>query len=153
MRTLVIPAALAACLALLGCGGNDPLAPAGDPSRVVLRETPSSAGQDPASITRAEVRGDELVLQVTYGGGCAEHDFAVYVHPAWMESLPVQVRAQLAHDAHGDNCRALLGKELRFDLRPLKEAYQRAYSASGTVVVQLQAPGKASSTTPVTYSF
>ncbi len=153
MRAITSSAALAACLALLACSGSAPLAPAGDPSRVVLRETPSSASLDPASITRAAVRGDELVLEVTYGGGCAEHDFAVYVHPGFMESLPVQVRAQLTHDAHGDNCRALLGKELRFDLRPLKEVYQRAYSASGTVIVQLQAPGKASSTTPVTYSF
>jgi hypothetical protein len=83
------------------------------------------------------VEGDTLSLDVQYGGGCAEHRFALLVDPAFMESQPVQVVARLAHDAGGDMCRALLTRTLRFDLTRLRQRYVAAYGGGGTVLIGL----------------
>jgi hypothetical protein len=153
MGSIPISAIFVTCLILISCSGRGPLALEETPSRAIFRQDLSTVPMDPASITGALVQGDQLLLQVRYGGGCAEHHFALYVLPIFMESEPVQVGAQLAHDAHGDACRALVGKELQFDLRPLKEAYQKAYSRNGTLVLRLREPGPAPSTVSVRYSF
>jgi hypothetical protein len=51
-----------------------------------------------------------------------------------MESYPVQVGVKLAHDANGDNCKALLSRVLRFDLSPLKAAYSASYQATSGIM-------------------
>lgn len=94
---------------------------------------------DPATIRSAEVRGDSLELTVNYGGGCREHSFLLLSDAAWMESNPVQVGVKLSHDAKGDFCDALLSRTLRFDLTPLKVAYNSAYqTTSGTIRLNIR---------------
>lgn len=133
---------VAACLALAACAGSPVVEPpAGGSAAVRVGSVPARLPSDPASVTSAAVHGDSLVLEVTFGGGCARHDFALYASGVWMESFPVQTPVSLAHDAHGDNCRALLSRELRFDLSPLADAYRRAYGGGGTLVLRLQEPG------------
>jgi len=93
---------------------------------------------DPWSLEAYELDGDELRLDVSYGGGCREHRFAFLVNPAFMESHPVAVSAWLAHDADGDMCRALLRRILRFDLSPLRQRFTASYGPGpGTVVLHL----------------
>jgi hypothetical protein len=88
------------------------------------------------------IRGDTLVAEVRYGGGCREHRFALVFGDVFMESDPVQVRGMLSHDADGDLCRALLGRTLRYDLGPLRRAYLSAYGGGGgTVVLNGNWPG------------
>lgn len=57
-----------------------------------------------------------------------------------MESNPVQVRLVLSHDARDELCDAAFGRTLRFDLRPIREAYVRAYGHDGPVVLNLVTP-------------
>lgn len=89
---------------------------------------------DPVTIREATVKGDSLELVVNYAGGCRTHAFLLLSDAAWMESYPVQVGVRLAHDAEADPCRALLSRTLRFDLSPLKTAYNSAYQTTAGII-------------------
>jgi hypothetical protein len=56
---------------------------------------------------------------VQYGGGCAEHTFELVAGPM-LKSLPPKQLLDVSHDAHGDNCRALLQTKIQFDLTPYR---------------------------------
>jgi hypothetical protein len=102
----------------------------------------SGFAADPLQIRGASADGSVLLVDVSYGGGCAAHDLDAVAWTGWMESHPVQVGVAVAHDAHGDACKALVNRSLRFDLEPLRKAYQRAYGAApATLVLRIQAAG------------
>ena len=93
---------------------------------------------DPYTIESASIEGNVLRLAVRYGGGCAQHKFSLVASRAFRESMPVQTTAVLAHDAGGDNCRALISETLSFDLTPLRDLYRADYrTPSGTIVIHL----------------
>lgn len=104
---------------------------------------------DPITIDSARVDGDTLAVAVTHGGGCASHTYQLVIGTAWMESFPVQVGARIAHNANGDNCRALLRKNLRMSLRPLADAYRASYHQQHSTV-SIHLPG---ATGPLLYKF
>jgi hypothetical protein len=111
---------------------------------------------DPYQIQEAKVEGDTLRVTVSHGGGCRKHEYGFVVYSGWMESHPVQVRAVILHNANGDNCKALLRNELRFDLSPLRAAYTQSYgSGSGTIIINLANPAATNGPglTSVTYTF
>lgn len=89
---------------------------------------------DPVTIQGFAMKGDSLELTVSFGGGCRDHAFLLLSDAAWMESYPVQVGVRLAHDAKGDNCKALVARVLRFDLTPLKAAYNASYQTSSGIM-------------------
>jgi hypothetical protein len=140
MRKLLLAVLLtAAC-------NNDPSAPmtgADQPGRasVDFGVSPERFSLDPYQIAEATVTGDTLRVTVTHGGGCRKHEYGFVVYSGWMESFPVQVRAVILHNANGDNCKALLRNELRFDLSPLRNAYRQSYgSGSATIIINLANP-------------
>jgi hypothetical protein len=127
---------------------------------VVDFETAGSPWPMDAQIVQAiEIKGDMMVAGVTYAGGCSVHHFNLVVFGGWMESDPVQTQALLSHDAHDDNCDGLIIRELTFDLRPLKRAYQDAYGVGTpggtTLIIQLNGAGTYSSSQslPLEYVF
>ena len=83
---------------------------------------------DPFQILSSEVKGDMLILEIQYGGGCQEHDFSMTTNLMWMKSMPPQLNLYLEHENHDDNCRALITRKLAFDLKECR------YS-NGNVVV------------------
>jgi hypothetical protein len=118
-------------------------------SAVLANEPDPKWPSDPLAISNASVVGDTLVVAVENGGGCAAHTYQLVVSRAWMESLPVQVAARVSHDAHGDLCKALIRRELRFSLTPVAETYRAAYQQQhGTVAIRL-----AGSSSELLYSF
>lgn len=126
---------------LVACTNEKPTAPSLDSASVTIGHFTNAPG-DPLHRVESQIRGDELLLNVRYGGGCNEHRFALTGGGVFMESYPVQTALTLHHDALGDQCRALVGKSLRFDLTPLKRTYQRAYQTrAGVIVIHLTAPG------------
>jgi hypothetical protein len=150
---------LSAAVAILGAcrETTDPVAPNGSWSvnntwggQVIITEDTDGRQwpADPVTISNAVVRGDSLELSVSFGGGCREHTFLLLSDAAWMESYPVQVGVKLSHDSKGDNCKALLSRVLRFDLSPLKSAYQASYQTT-TGIIRLNIRG----TSSVTYSW
>ena len=78
-------------------------------------------------------------VTVQYGGGCARHEFRVVASHVFMESHPVQSAIAIRHNANGDMCRALLTRDLRFDLSALRDAWRRSYRQEhGTIVLRLR---------------
>lgn len=99
-----------------------------------MPETPEAFGDcsaeegDETSIEDARIESGELLLDVSYGGGCEEHDFQIcWPDGSFMESDPVQVSLDLWHDAHDDGCESWLSETLTFDLAPLAEAWHDSY--------------------------
>jgi hypothetical protein len=136
-RRTIRRAAALALLTLTACGRSMPA----EPAAVQVALGDGDVRMDPARIVASEVRGDLLRLEVQYGGGCAQHHFQLHMKGGFLESEPVQARLQLAHDAGGDVCRALLGETLEFDLSPLRRAYEHAYPTGRVMVLLLQEPG------------
>ena len=102
---------------------------------VITRDTDASYWpSDAVTIQGFVMKGDSLELNVSFGGGCRDHAFVLLSDAAWMESYPVQVAVKLAHDAKGDNCKALVSRVLSFDLTPLKTAYNASYQASSGIM-------------------
>jgi hypothetical protein len=75
---------------------------------------------DPFTILEQRVSGDTLLLKVQYGGGCKDHLFAMKTQLMWMKSLPPQLNLWLEHENNDDMCRALITKELTFDLKGVR---------------------------------
>ncbi|HSW28531.1 MAG TPA: protealysin inhibitor emfourin [Longimicrobiales bacterium] len=88
----------------------------------------------------ARVEGGVLEVDAGWSGGCTVHDVDAVAWTGWMESWPVQVGVAVTHDAHGDACKALVRRTLRFDLEPLRRAYAEAYGGGpATLVLQVGA--------------
>jgi hypothetical protein len=85
---------------------------------------------------------DSLQVTVQYGGGCQRHEFSLHASRVFMESHPVQSPIVLHHNANGDTCRALLSRDLRFDLTPLRDAWRTGYQQRhGTIILRLRGYG------------
>lgn len=105
---------------------------------------------DPANISAMAIEGDTLRLTVTHGGGCRDHTYQLYTPGAVMKSYPPQMTIHLAHNANGDMCKALLTRELAFDLSPLK----KHLGGGNTVVLHLHEPGATEAEQPaLTYNY
>jgi len=74
------------------------------------------AQKDLVTVERAEIRGDDLVLGVSYTGDCAAHALDLCWGVSFEKSEPPRVRLSLVHDAHGDSCKAIVDEERRHSL-------------------------------------
>lgn len=76
--------------------------------KVTARTGEFVKNSDPViSIDTVEVRGNIMYIDVTYGGGCEQHEFDVIGSLAIAKSYPPIRSIQLVHYANGDKCRAL----------------------------------------------
>jgi len=106
---------------------------------VVFGFTPDTWGTDAYTISAATVQDDTLTINVSYSGGCETHAFTLVAEERFLESLPVQLRVSLAHNANDDTCEALILETLHFNLTPIKEAYRKGYQKdTGTIVLRLK---------------
>jgi len=77
---------------------------------------------DPLTVESAEMNGDVLTVEVTYGGGCADHSItACWINTGCATSDPPQTGLALVHDAGGDSCKALVSETLTYDLSPMRD--------------------------------
>lgn len=68
----------------------------------------------------AYVIGDFLHLQVSYSGGCRDHDFNLWkLPPNALDPPPVEL--MLSHDANEDMCEAYITEWLVFSLKPIRK--------------------------------
>jgi hypothetical protein len=124
----------------LACGPTKAVAPSADQLAALSSETAQAAhitsddvqGWPDAAVQvgSASITGDTLVLSISHGGGCRTHRYALLVSNAWRESSPIQVGARLSHDDGGDACKALLTRELRISLAPVRDAYVALYGSA-----------------------
>ena len=113
--------------------------------QVVITDRPEllQTGDRYEIVGEPRIDGDDLLVTVRYGGGCARHDFVLTTSAVFAESEPVQTGLTLLHDANGDSCRALVTTDLRFDLTPLEQEWRQSYQQqSGRIALHLKGWGK-----------
>ena len=128
------------CRPSTDCGSTIYCRPGTTTEVVVLNacEPMSTLPADGFDMNDALIEGDELVLSVSYGGGCEEHIFAgCFSH--FTEIEPYMVNIQVGHDSQGDPCRGIMSEERRFSLEILKTVYQSAFGVEqGVINVNLE---------------
>ena len=83
------------------------------------------------------IEDDTLTLTVSYGGGCARHDFTLVADDEFREPNPVQLDVFLAHDANDDRCEAYPTEAYEFDLTPVRTLYRETYGTdAGTILLR-----------------
>ena len=95
-------------------------------------------GEDWLVVTGAGLKGDKLIVDVEYGGGCRQHIFQLNWDGKVLKSNPPQIMLDLSHNAHGDPCRALMFDKLQFDLSVIidsAKSYAIRIKSSNTEVV------------------
>ena len=96
-------------------------------------------GTDPFTLNAAVLAEDTLQVSVSYSGGCRDHIFVLDASGPFLETDPVQLWLDIAHDANSDPCEAWLTEDVSFLLDPLKVRYLEAYQQNaGTIVLQLE---------------
>ncbi len=137
-RRAASAAFLIGLLAATGCeSAVEPDAAAADGNVVI--DDGRTWPDDPYVVNSAAVDGQELTIEVSYAGGCAEHVFTLVLSTTFRETNPVQLPAVLAHDAGGDACEAWLTASLIFDLAVVETRYRQFYGqGSGPVVLRIE---------------
>ena len=108
-----------------------------------------NASRDPYEIINIGLEVDILEINVSYSGGCEEHEFSLFGSSSFKESSPVQMEVVLSHNDNNDPCDGICAEELAFDLSPLKEKWQEAYQQnSGTIIIWLEGVEE-----PISYEF
>jgi hypothetical protein len=104
---------------------------------------------DYATIVDASIVGDDLLVSLSYGGGCEDQTFQPCWDGLFAESLPVQTWVALSHSGAPDPCDAIVNEDLSFSLLPMRQAYEDGYqTTTGTITLHLDGWGGA-----LTYSW
>jgi hypothetical protein len=94
-------------------------------------------------IDSMSIAGDTLDLAVSYGGGCKNHYFFLYMSPAaFAESIPVQANLWLRHFDNADPCdcdgsECYNHRKLRFDLRPIADLHRQVYGGVDPIALNI----------------
>ena len=106
---------------------------------VIITDIPSDLLQkDPFNLEGIEIVEDTIILSVTYGGGCKDHYFALFMSPAaFLESYPVQANLYLWHNSNGDACEALINENISFNLRPIAELYKSTSGQLNEIIINV----------------
>ncbi|MCK4632261.1 MAG: hypothetical protein KAT79_03260 [candidate division Zixibacteria bacterium] len=78
-----------------------------------------------------------LVITVSYGGGCGNHYWQLYMSPSsFFESFPVQANLYLYH-YDDDPCKALVTTTVRFDISPITDLYFEMYDREDPIILNI----------------
>ncbi len=122
MKNLLTTILLSVLLA--GCGVNMYIAntniPDTAPKAIIDLSASMDGYTDPVNIKHVETVGDFLQIDVSYSGGCEEHEFNLVSNGKFTPTYPVELEIHLEHNANGDRCRSLIDKRLFFDVTPFQ---------------------------------
>ena len=76
---------------------------------------------DPFELKTARFDGNDILVDVAYSGGCAEHGWQLYADEAVALSMPPQLAVYMVHDDANDDCEAYPSETLRIDASALVE--------------------------------
>jgi hypothetical protein len=99
-------------------------------------------------IQSAEIKNDNLILNVNYSGGCKTHIFKLIISTAIAKSNPPQTRMFLSHYGNSDFCEAYISEELVFDLTTYKNYLLTHFGTFSSIIFHLE-----SYDLPIVYSF
>lgn len=140
--------ALFVALALATCSPNSPKTDSADSCKsvqsvLITNAPPDSLQLDDFDLDTIAINDDILRIEITHGGGCKPHTYALYMSPAvFLESFPAQANLYLQHNANGDVCKALLHPTVCFDLRSLAALYQKFYQHIAPIRLNVYGYGK-----------
>ena len=77
----------------------------------------------PVKIESASIEGNTLTLTISYSGGCVDNTFEFQGSTSISKSLPAIRPCLLLRKGSVDNCKALIKRELKFDISEL--AYKK----------------------------
>ena len=77
-----------------------------------------SKQNDPYKLTDIKLNLNYLELDITYAGGCKEHDFKLIGSPEIKNGVR---EVQLVHISKGDDCKALIKQKLIFSISNVLE--------------------------------
>jgi len=86
-----------------------------------------SLPSDGYSLGSVTVDGDVLEAELSFGGGCEQHEIDLVLRGPWLESFPVRADMEISHEDNDDPCDAFLTEVRSFDLRPVRAAYLASY--------------------------
>ena len=111
----------------------------GDSSYVLITDLPPEVIHlDHFTLEGIEITGDIITLDITYSGGCNDHDFSLFMSPAaFLESYPVQANLYLRHNGYDDACDALISEEVSFNLRLIAELYRLFYGRYDEIIINV----------------
>lgn len=90
--------------------------------RATLGQIPNSTAVH--TVKAARIKGNKMILQLSYSGGCSEHIFQLIGSENIAKSLPPVRSLTLVHTTEApDQCEALISKTLEFDISSL--AYKK----------------------------
>ena len=101
------------------------------PTQNIIITTGSIPKGDSFSLSNNRIVGKQLEIDVSYSGGCRQHDFNLYWNGAYQESFPPQVRMKLVHDAKKDTCERLITETLVFHIQSLQPSIIRLTTSFG----------------------
>lgn len=132
MNNLIVIAG-ALVLMAFSCETNttDDLKPNTACETVTLVEDLGSLKTDDFAIDSVAIKDNCLHVWVMYGGGCGGADFKMYQSKLVMQSYPPQLTMKLTLDDK-DFCKALIGKELSYDLSTAR------IENKGSVILRLE---------------
>ncbi len=77
---------------------------------------------DPYEIDEIGLVENCVMVNLSYSGGCAEHDFELRASQSPLTVYPPIINLVLSHDANGDMCEAYISDDIRlFDLNSIAE--------------------------------
>lgn len=143
LKSIAVMALFVTAVFLLGCGKKKSVAnpntetaevtiPMPEVEKLIVDEgfvPPRENGR--FNVERMEMEGDRLLLAVSYSGGCEEHIFNLYSDGRYAKSYPPQLTLFLEHIDNNDRCRAMIQKELVFDITDAQ------YPGTSEVVIRL----------------
>ncbi|MCG3164253.1 MAG: hypothetical protein POELPBGB_00007 [Bacteroidia bacterium] len=84
------------------------------------RETPETKGKT-YRIKTYSIEGNILSIEVSYRGGCGQHNFELYSNGLLKKSLPPQIDVYLEHKKENETCSEDIKQTLQFDISPLRK--------------------------------
>ncbi|MEX1003011.1 MAG: hypothetical protein WDZ35_12910 [Crocinitomicaceae bacterium] len=85
-------------------------------SGVLVEDFEKYRDSAPVNLETLDLHENTLIMQISYSGGCEDHEFSLLGLKYTSGSNPVAREIQLYHNNNGDHCRELLEKKLRIDI-------------------------------------
>ena len=94
---------------------------------------------DRYNLNDIKVAGDSLVINLSYSGGCRDHEFALIAEEYFVESPKIETKLILSHISNFDPCEQYITKDYTFNLLPLKYKYIETYgNETGSIRLVLE---------------
>lgn len=118
----------------------DDKAPEADYIKLIDGDDLSIINKNPLQFNKASVDGDKLIFNLSYSGGCRNHEVELFALKSIEKTNPARATVLLSHNSNDDLCEAYITKDYKFDLSALKDYAINHYSITDKVVLVIYDP-------------